>query len=91
MSSIQEQVKAIVAEQLGVKEEEVTNDASFVDDLGADSLALVELIGSAVVSRQSGQSLERVEQKETLYGRLLGARMGTDRGHRGSQFLQLLL
>ena len=39
MSSIEEQVKNIVAEQLGVKEEEVTNDASFVDDLGADSLA----------------------------------------------------
>jgi acyl carrier protein len=44
MSSIQEQVKAIVAEQLGVKEEEVTNDASFVDDLGADSLDTVELV-----------------------------------------------
>ncbi len=44
MSSIEQQVKAIVAEQLGVKEEEVTNDASFVDDLGADSLDTVELI-----------------------------------------------
>ena len=42
MSSIEEQVKSIVAEQLGVKEEEVTNDASFVDDLGADSLDTVE-------------------------------------------------
>jgi len=44
MSSIEEQVKSIVAEQLGVKEEEVTNDASFVDDLGADSLDTVELV-----------------------------------------------
>jgi len=44
MSSVQEQVKAIIAEQLGVKEEEVTNDASFVDDLGADSLDTVELV-----------------------------------------------
>jgi len=44
MSSIAEQVKAIVAEQLGVKEEEVTNDASFVEDLGADSLDTVELV-----------------------------------------------
>ena len=44
MSSIEQQVKAIVAEQLGVKEEEVTNDASFVDDLGADSLDTVELV-----------------------------------------------
>jgi acyl carrier protein len=44
MSSVQEQVKAIIAEQLGVKEEEVVNDASFVDDLGADSLDTVELV-----------------------------------------------
>lgn len=44
MSSIEEQVKGIVAEQLGVKEDEVTNDASFVDDLGADSLDTVELV-----------------------------------------------
>lgn len=44
MSSIEEQVKSIVAEQLGVKEDEVTNAASFVDDLGADSLDTVELV-----------------------------------------------
>jgi acyl carrier protein len=44
MSSIEEQVKGIVTEQLGVKEDEVTNDASFVDDLGADSLDTVELV-----------------------------------------------
>jgi acyl carrier protein len=44
MSSIEEQVKNIVAEQLGVKEDEVTNKASFVDDLGADSLDTVELV-----------------------------------------------
>lgn len=44
MSSIEEQVRNIVAEQLGVKEEEVTADASFVDDLGADSLDTVELV-----------------------------------------------
>lgn len=44
MSSIEEQVKNIVAEQLGVKEEEVTANASFVDDLGADSLDTVELV-----------------------------------------------
>jgi acyl carrier protein len=44
MSSIEQRVKAIVAEQLGVKEEEVTNDSSFVDDLGADSLDTVELV-----------------------------------------------
>ena len=43
-NSVEQQVKKIVAEQLGVKEEEVTNDASFVDDLGADSLDTVELV-----------------------------------------------
>ena len=37
-------VKEIVVEQLGVDAEEVTNDASFVDDLGADSLDIVELV-----------------------------------------------
>ena len=44
MSTIEERVKKIVVEQLGVKEEEVTNSASFVDDLGADSLDTVELV-----------------------------------------------
>ena len=42
--SIVVRVKKIVAEQLGVKAEEVTNTASFVDDLGADSLDTVELV-----------------------------------------------
>lgn len=44
MSTIEERVKKIVIEQLGVKEDEVTNEASFVDDLGADSLDTVELV-----------------------------------------------
>ena len=44
LGSIEERVKKIVVEQLGVKEEEVTGDASFVDDLGADSLDTVELV-----------------------------------------------
>lgn len=44
MSSVEERVKKIVVEQLGVSEGEVTNDASFVDDLGADSLDTVELV-----------------------------------------------
>ena len=42
--SIEERVKKIVAEQLGVKEEQLSNGASFVDDLGADSLDTVELV-----------------------------------------------
>ncbi len=44
MSSIEERVKKIVVEQLGVSEDEVSNESSFVDDLGADSLDTVELV-----------------------------------------------
>ena len=44
MSNVEEQVRKIVAEQLGVKEEQVTPEAAFVDDLGADSLDTVELV-----------------------------------------------
>ena len=44
MSEIAEKVKSIVAEQLGVKAEEVKDDAKFIDDLGADSLDTVELV-----------------------------------------------
>ncbi|MDO8272047.1 MAG: acyl carrier protein [Gammaproteobacteria bacterium] len=44
MSSIEERVKKIVCEQLGVKEEEVKSSSSFVEDLGADSLDTVELV-----------------------------------------------
>jgi acyl carrier protein len=43
-ASIEDRVRKIVVEQLGVKEEEVTITASFVDDLGADSLDTVELV-----------------------------------------------
>ncbi|MBU0594938.1 MAG: acyl carrier protein [Sulfurimicrobium sp.] len=44
MSDIEQRVKKIVAEQLGVNEAEVKIDSSFVDDLGADSLDTVELV-----------------------------------------------
>lgn len=44
MSNVAEQVKKIIVEQLGVSEAEVKPDASFIDDLGADSLDLTELI-----------------------------------------------
>ncbi|MBO6556032.1 MAG: acyl carrier protein [Pseudomonadales bacterium] len=44
MSTILERVTKLVCEQLGVKEEEVTPEASFVEDLGADSLDTVELV-----------------------------------------------
>ena len=42
--AVADDVKAIIAEQLGVKIEEVTDSASFIDDLGADSLDTVELV-----------------------------------------------
>ena len=44
MSNIEERVKNIIVEQLGVQLDEVVNTASFVDDLGADSLDTVELV-----------------------------------------------
>lgn len=44
MSDIREKVKQVIIEKLGVEESEVTNEATFVDDLGADSLDTVELI-----------------------------------------------
>jgi acyl carrier protein len=44
MENIEQRVKKIVAEQLGVNEAEVKIDSSFVDDLGADSLDTVELV-----------------------------------------------
>ncbi len=44
MSSVEDRVAKIVVEQLGVKDEEVKSEASFVDDLGADSLDTVELV-----------------------------------------------
>ncbi len=42
--AVEEKVKQIVAEQLGVDEDQVTEEASFMDDLGADSLDTVELV-----------------------------------------------
>jgi acyl carrier protein len=44
MASVEEKVKSIIVDQLGVNEAEVTDNASFVDDLGADSLDTIELV-----------------------------------------------
>ena len=44
MSSVEERVKNIIVTQLGVKAEDVKNESSFIDDLGADSLDTVELV-----------------------------------------------
>jgi len=44
MSDIREKVKKVIVEQLSVNAEEITDDASFIEDLGADSLDIVELV-----------------------------------------------
>ena len=44
MEKVEQRIKKIVAEQLGVNEAEIKNESSFVDDLGADSLDKVELV-----------------------------------------------
>ena len=48
MENIEQRVKKIVAEQLGVNEADIKNESSFVDDLGADSLDTVELVMALV-------------------------------------------
>ncbi len=59
MATIYERVKKVIIEQLGVEEKEVIPSASFVDDLGADSLDLVELIMS--LEEEFSNSSRKVE------------------------------
>ena len=59
MATIYERVKKVIIEQLGVEEKEVIPSASFVDDLGADSLDLVELIMS--LEEEFSSSSRKVE------------------------------
>lgn len=66
MSTIEERVKKIVAEQLGVKEEEITPEASFVDDLGADSLDTVELVMALEEEFEIEIPDEEAEKIETI-------------------------
>ncbi len=64
--SIEEQVKEIIVEQLGVNMEQVVPDASFIEDLGADSLDTVELVMAfeetfnVVVSDEEAEKLQKV-------------------------------
>ena len=44
MENVEEKVKDIIVEELGVEREKLTNEASFIEDLGADSLDIVELV-----------------------------------------------
>ena len=68
MASVEEKVKHIVVEQLGVDEDEVKAEASFVDDLGADSLDVVELVMaleeefSLEISDEDAEKLTTVDQ-----------------------------
>ena len=64
--SVEEQVKKIIAEKLSVDLEEVVPEASFVDDLGADSLDLVELIMSMEEEFDTEISDEDAEQITTV-------------------------
>jgi acyl carrier protein len=59
VATIFERVKKIIVEQLGVEEDEVVPSANFVDDLGADSLDLVELIMS--LEEEFSDSSKKVE------------------------------
>jgi acyl carrier protein len=68
MASVEDKVKHIIVEQLGVDEDEVKTTASFVDDLGADSLDVVELVMALEeefgleISDEDAEKLTTVEQ-----------------------------
>ena len=66
MSTIEKRVKEIVAEQLGVEETQVTNEASFMDDLGADSLDTVELVMALEEDFDIEISDEQAEKIQTV-------------------------
>ena len=78
MSDVSTKVKKIVADHLGVEEEKVANESSFIDDLGADSLDTVELVmafeeefGSEISEREAekiltvGDAIKFIENKAT--------------------------
>ena len=66
MSNVEERVRKLICEQLGVKEEEVKDDASFVDDLGADSLDTVELVMALEEEFETEISDEEAENITTV-------------------------
>ena len=66
MSTIAERVRKIVVDQLGVKEEDLKNDASFVDDLGADSLDTVELVMALEEEFETEIPDEKAEKIRTI-------------------------
>ena len=66
MATVEERVKQIVAEQLGVDDDQVTPEASFMDDLGADSLGTVELVMALVEEFDIEISDEDAEKIHTV-------------------------
>lgn len=64
MEEIFEEVKGIIVEQLGIEEEKVTMEASFIDDLGADSLDIVELV-MALEEKYDTEIADEVAEKMT--------------------------
>ena len=66
MSNVEQQIKAIIAEQLGVAESSITNESSFVDDLGADSLDTVELVMALEEEFETEIPDENAEQITTV-------------------------
>lgn len=66
MSNVEQQIKAIIAEQLGVSESTITNESSFVDDLGADSLDTVELVMALEEEFETEIPDENAEQITTV-------------------------
>jgi len=66
MITVENRVRKIVAEQLGIKEEELRNEASFVDDLGADSLDTVELVMALEEAFETEIPDEKAEKITTI-------------------------
>lgn len=66
-STVEARVKEIVCEQLGVSEEEVTPEASFIEDLGADSLDIVELVMALEEEYEMEISDEDAEKIKTVH------------------------
>ena len=59
MDDIEQKVKKIIAEQLGIKEEDIKNESSFIEDLGADSLTTVEISRSKMLSTSKSPTPNR--------------------------------
>jgi acyl carrier protein len=76
MATVFERVKKIIVEQLGVEDSEVTLDASFADDLNADSLDLVELV--MALEEEFGQDGKPLEISDADAEKLLAVKDAVD-------------